>query len=98
VLRAALASDDAEVVQAVVDPNDPELPGHVTVDQAWHFAESCSAARRTAGPSSRTWSRSRSARWCDLKGDCLSCFALFRASLAGTMRSLMNPVVGNDLM
>jgi len=40
VLRAAFESDGPAVVQAVVDPNDPVMPGHVTVDQAWHFAQS----------------------------------------------------------
>jgi pyruvate dehydrogenase (quinone) len=40
VLRAAFESDGPAVVQAVIDPNEPALPGHVTLDQAWHFAES----------------------------------------------------------
>jgi pyruvate dehydrogenase (quinone) len=39
VLRAAFASDGPAVVEAVVDANDPVLPGHVTMDQAWRFAE-----------------------------------------------------------
>jgi thiamine pyrophosphate-dependent acetolactate synthase large subunit-like protein len=28
------------VVEAVVDPNEPLMPGHATMDQAWKFAES----------------------------------------------------------
>ena len=28
------------MVQAVIDPNEPALPGHVTLDQAWKFTES----------------------------------------------------------
>jgi pyruvate dehydrogenase (quinone) len=39
-LRAAFESEGPAVVQAVIDPNEPALPGHVTLDQAWHFAES----------------------------------------------------------
>jgi hypothetical protein len=27
------------VVQAVVDPNEPPLPGNITAEQALHFAE-----------------------------------------------------------
>jgi pyruvate dehydrogenase (quinone) len=40
VLRAAFESPGPAVVQAVIDPNEPALPGHITLDQAWHFAES----------------------------------------------------------
>jgi pyruvate dehydrogenase (quinone) len=40
VLRAAFESPGPAVVQAVIDPNEPALPGHVTMDQAWKFAES----------------------------------------------------------
>jgi pyruvate dehydrogenase (quinone) len=40
VLRAAFESRGPAVVQAVIDPNEPALPGHVTMDQAWKFAES----------------------------------------------------------
>jgi pyruvate dehydrogenase (quinone) len=28
------------VVEAVVDPNEPLMPGHATLDQSWKFAES----------------------------------------------------------
>src|SRR5205085_9286756 len=37
VLRAAFESDGPAVVQAVIDPNEPALPGPVTLDQAWQF-------------------------------------------------------------
>jgi pyruvate dehydrogenase (quinone) len=39
VLGLAFAHPGPAVVQAVVDPNEPAMPGHVTMDQAWHFAE-----------------------------------------------------------
>ncbi|HYJ45779.1 MAG TPA: thiamine pyrophosphate-dependent enzyme, partial [Pyrinomonadaceae bacterium] len=39
VLREALAHDGPAVVQAVVDPNEPPLPGNITMTQALHFAE-----------------------------------------------------------
>ena len=40
VLRQAFAHPGPAVVEAVVDPNEPAMPGHVTMDQAWHFVES----------------------------------------------------------
>ena len=40
VLREAFAHPGPALVQAVVDPNEPALPGHITVKQAWKFAES----------------------------------------------------------
>lgn len=39
VLREALEYDGPAVVQAVVDANEPPLPGNVTVEQAMKFAE-----------------------------------------------------------
>jgi pyruvate dehydrogenase (quinone) len=39
VLREALDSPGPAVVQAVVDPNEPPMPGNVTMSQALHFAE-----------------------------------------------------------
>jgi len=39
VLREALAYDGPAVIQAVVDPNEPPLPGNITMTQAIHFAE-----------------------------------------------------------
>jgi pyruvate dehydrogenase (quinone) len=40
VLREAFAHEGPALVEATVDPNEPALPGHVTMDQAWHFAKS----------------------------------------------------------
>ena len=39
VLRQAFAVQGPAVVQAVVDANEPPMPGHVTLKQAWHFAK-----------------------------------------------------------
>jgi pyruvate dehydrogenase (quinone) len=39
ILREALEYDGPAVVQAVIDPNEPPLPGNVTVKQAMRFAE-----------------------------------------------------------
>ena len=39
VLGEAFASEGPAVVQAVIDSNEPAMPGHVTMDQAWNFAE-----------------------------------------------------------
>ncbi|HKC62704.1 MAG TPA: thiamine pyrophosphate-dependent enzyme [Pyrinomonadaceae bacterium] len=39
ILREALAHDGPAIVQAVVDPNEPPLPGNITMTQALHFAE-----------------------------------------------------------
>ena len=38
-LRKALAYNGPAVVEAVVDKNEPPLPGHVKLEQAIHFAE-----------------------------------------------------------
>jgi len=40
VLAQAFAHDGPALVEATVDPNEPAMPGHVTMDQAWHFAKS----------------------------------------------------------
>jgi pyruvate dehydrogenase (quinone) len=40
VLRAAFAHPGPALVEAVVDPTEPPIPGQVTMQQAWHFAES----------------------------------------------------------
>jgi pyruvate dehydrogenase (quinone) len=40
VLGQAFAHDGPAVVEATVDPNEPAMPGHVTMDQAVGFAES----------------------------------------------------------
>jgi pyruvate dehydrogenase (quinone) len=39
VLRKALADPGPAVVQAVVDPNEPPMPGNITIEQSMHFAE-----------------------------------------------------------
>jgi pyruvate dehydrogenase (quinone) len=39
-LRQAFAVKGPAVVQAVVDPHEPPMPGHATMKQAWHFAKS----------------------------------------------------------
>jgi pyruvate dehydrogenase (quinone) len=39
ILREALAHPGVSVVQAVVDPNEPQLPGHITSEQALNFME-----------------------------------------------------------
>jgi len=38
-LRQALAHPGPAVIQAVVDPNEPPLPGNISAEQALHFAE-----------------------------------------------------------
>jgi pyruvate dehydrogenase (quinone) len=40
VLREALSHDGPAVIQAVVDPHEPPMPGKLTTEQALHFAES----------------------------------------------------------
>ncbi len=39
-LRAAFAHPGPALVEAVIDANEPPLPGHATMDQAWNFAKS----------------------------------------------------------
>ncbi|HWE49328.1 MAG TPA: thiamine pyrophosphate-dependent enzyme [Bryobacteraceae bacterium] len=39
VLQQALAHPGPAVIQAVVDPNEPPLPGNIKMEQAVHFAE-----------------------------------------------------------
>jgi pyruvate dehydrogenase (quinone) len=39
VLREALLHEGPAVVEAVVDPNEPPLPGQIKLEQAVHFAE-----------------------------------------------------------
>jgi pyruvate dehydrogenase (quinone) len=39
-LQQAFEIEGPAVVEAVVDPNEPAMPGHVTMKQAWHFAKS----------------------------------------------------------
>jgi pyruvate dehydrogenase (quinone) len=46
ILREALAHPGPAVVQAVVDPNEPPLPGNVTSEQAFKFAESLARGQK----------------------------------------------------
>jgi pyruvate dehydrogenase (quinone) len=39
VLAEAFAHPGPALVEAVVDPNEPAMPGHATLEQAWHFAK-----------------------------------------------------------
>src|SRR5581483_3885318 len=48
VLREALAHEGPTVVQAVVDPNEPPMPGKVTTEQAYKFAKSLLRGQRDA--------------------------------------------------
>jgi pyruvate dehydrogenase (quinone) len=49
VLREALAHNGPKLVQAVVDPNEPPMPGKVTTDQALHFAKALLRGQKDAG-------------------------------------------------
>jgi pyruvate dehydrogenase (quinone) len=40
VLRQAFSLPGPVVVEAVIDPLEPPLPGKITIDQAWQFAKS----------------------------------------------------------
>ena len=46
VLRQALAHPGPAVVQALVDPNEPPMPGNITTDQAIKFAEALVRGQR----------------------------------------------------
>jgi pyruvate dehydrogenase (quinone) len=46
VLREALAHPGPAVIQAVVDPHEPPMPGKITTEQAWHFAEALARGER----------------------------------------------------
>ncbi len=48
VLRQALAHDGPTVVQAVVDPNEPPMPGKIKTEQAVHFAEALARGQKDA--------------------------------------------------
>lgn len=39
ILQQAMAYDGPAVIEALVDPNEPPLPGNITAEQALHFAE-----------------------------------------------------------
>jgi pyruvate dehydrogenase (quinone) len=46
VLGQAFAQPGPALVEAVVDPNEPPMPGNVTMEQAWHFAKSILRGQR----------------------------------------------------
>jgi pyruvate dehydrogenase (quinone) len=46
VLREAFMHPGPAVVQAVVDPNEPPLPGKITTDQAWQFAKALARGQK----------------------------------------------------
>jgi pyruvate dehydrogenase (quinone) len=48
VLRNALLHPGPTVVQAVVDPNEPPMPGRITTDQAIHFAKALLRGQKDA--------------------------------------------------
>ncbi len=45
-LQDAMAYDGPALVEALVDPNEPPMPGKVTMEQAWHFAEALARGER----------------------------------------------------
>jgi len=46
VLREALAHPGPAVIQAVVDPNEPPMPGKISTEMALHFAEALAKGER----------------------------------------------------
>jgi pyruvate dehydrogenase (quinone) len=48
VLREALAHKGPTVVQAIVDPNEPPMPGKITTEQALHFAKALARGQKDA--------------------------------------------------
>jgi pyruvate dehydrogenase (quinone) len=48
ILREALAQSGPTVVQAVVDPNEPPMPGKATTTQAIHFAKALARGQKDA--------------------------------------------------
>jgi pyruvate dehydrogenase (quinone) len=49
VLREALKFPGPALVEAVVDPNEPPMPGKVKTEQALHFAEALARGQKNAG-------------------------------------------------
>lgn len=49
ILRQALQHPGPTVVQAVVDPNEPPMPGKATTEQALHFAKALARGQKDAG-------------------------------------------------
>lgn len=48
VLREALAHDGPTLVEAVVDPNEPPMPGKISTEQAYKFAKSLVRGQKDA--------------------------------------------------
>ncbi|HLI85735.1 MAG TPA: thiamine pyrophosphate-dependent enzyme [Bryobacteraceae bacterium] len=48
-LRRALADPGPVIVQAVVDPNEPPMPGNITIEQSLHFAEALLKGEKKRG-------------------------------------------------
>jgi pyruvate dehydrogenase (quinone) len=48
VLKAALDHDGPTLVQAVVDPNEPPMPGKITTEQAYKFVQSLARGQKDA--------------------------------------------------
>lgn len=48
ILREALAHHGPTIVQALVDPHEPPMPGKVTTDQALHFAKALMRGQKDA--------------------------------------------------
>ena len=48
VLREALGHEGPTVVQAVVDPNEPPMPGKITTEQAFKFAKALARGQKDA--------------------------------------------------
>lgn len=46
VLREAFASEGPAVVEAVIDPYEPPLPGKINSDQAWQFTKSMARGQK----------------------------------------------------
>jgi pyruvate dehydrogenase (quinone) len=46
VLREAFAHPGPAVVEAVVDPHEPPLPGKITTDQAWQFTKALARGQK----------------------------------------------------
>jgi pyruvate dehydrogenase (quinone) len=46
VLREAFSQAGPALIEAVVDPNEPPLPGKITTEQAWHFVEAMARGQK----------------------------------------------------
>jgi pyruvate dehydrogenase (quinone) len=46
ILRRALAHPGPVIVEAVVDPNEPPLPGNITADQALQFGKALAKGQK----------------------------------------------------